>query len=466
MSETPKTSPDSKASKLGKIPGPGSVPLLGSMMGRNVRHLPEVIFEWMKKYGPIFQFRIGSYDYVVVTDRDAIKQVFKDPDGVTGRPKQLKLTRPFFGTRSVLLTEGKVWKASRKFLGRFMGGKHLQQLTSITVDRLELLFRELDRAAETGEPADMKALTFRLAFDVNGLFSFGRDLKSQSGKGEYDDCLDAFWSHTMYRFAVPEPWNNILPMPGAKRAKVALETLEDLMQSIVREKEAMTDEQLRETSDPISAMILAIREGTENFPRSEVRDQCYSLLNGGTDTNASMFSWLFHHLTQHPEMQDRIADEVNELGDVTVPDYDQLQKLEFAEAVTKESMRLCPPTSFTVRSFRAPTQILGYDIPAGHEVLIPIHAVQHHPDYWEDPEEFLPDRWLNGAKFHPYQYLVFGGGERRCPGSQVSYNVAKLVLALTCRRYRFRADPNHKVESETGLIYQVKGELPMFVERR
>lgn len=182
----------------------------------------------------------------------------------------------------------------------------------------------------------------------------------------------------MYRFAVPEPWNNILPMPGVKRAKVALETL---IQSILQEKEAMTDEQLRETSDPISAMILAIREGTEDFPHSEVRDQCYSLLNGGTDTNASIFTWLFHHLPLHPEMQDRIADEINELGDVAIPDYDQLQTLEFAEAVTKESMRICPPTSFTVRSFRAPTQIPGYDIPAGHEVLIPIHAVQHHPDY-------------------------------------------------------------------------------------
>jgi len=454
------------ASGRGQIPGPRSVPLFGSMLGQNVRHLPEVLFRWMQKYGPIFQFRLGSFDYVVVTDRDAIKQVFKDPDGVTGRPKQLKLTTAFFGTRSILLTEGEDWKASRRFLGRFMGGKHLDKLNPMIMERLELFFRDLDQAADTGQPADMKALTFRLAFDVNGLFSFGRDLNSQSGKGEYDDCLDAFWSHLMYRLAVPEPWNNLLPMPGARRARQALETLEDLMQSILRDKEAMSDEQLREATDPISAMILAIREGTEKFPRSEVRDQCYSLLNGGTDTNASMFSWLFHHLSQNPDVQDRIVAEVDRLGDFTAPDSEQLKQLEFSEAVARESMRLCPPTSFTVRSFRAPTQILGYDIPAGHEVLIPIHAVQHHPDFWENAGEFQPDRWLNGTDFHPYQYLVFGGGERKCPGSLISYNMAKLVLSLTCRRYRFRAIPGHRVESETGLIYQVKGELPMLVERR
>jgi len=159
---------------------------------------------------------------------------------------------------------------------------------------------------------------------------------------------------------------------------------------------------------------------------------------GGTETTSTTMEWVVARLLQHPEAMKRVHDEMNiVIGlDNTIELESQLSKLQYLEAVIKETLRLRPPLPFLVP--RCPSQtgtVGGYTIPKGAQVILNVWTIHRDPDIWEDALEFRPERFLSedgkldywGSKF---EYLPFGSGRRICAGLPLAEKMIMLMLAF------------------------------------
>ena len=130
--------------------------------------------------------------------------------------------------------------------------------------------------------------------------------------------------------------------------------------------------------------------------------------------------------------------------------------------------RLYPPAWFIARTALADDEIGGHRIPARATVVVSPYVIHRHPGYWENPEQFNPERFSlePSADRHPYAYIPFGGGQHSCIGNRLVMFEGQLVLAMVGQRYRLRLVPENPVEPEPALTLRVKESLPMTLEKR
>jgi cytochrome P450 len=134
--------------------------------------------------------------------------------------------------------------------------------------------------------------------------------------------------------------------------------------------------------------------------------------------------------------------------------------------VVDETLRLYPPAWITNRQAIAEDEILGHRIPAGAFVSLSPYVLHRHPNYWDHPDEFDPERFApGGGSGRPrFAYFPFGGGPRQCIGQSMALVEAQLVLATLLDRCRLRPVSGRPVEAEALATLRPRGGLPMIVE--
>jgi cytochrome P450 len=127
-------------------------------------------------------------------------------------------------------------------------------------------------------------------------------------------------------------------------------------------------------------------------------------------------------------------------------------------------MRLFPPAWIVSRSTNEPVTVGGYGLPKDAYLFVPIYAVHRHPKYWDDPEGFDPERWIDGRAEKAKKagaYLPFGAGQRRCVGEHLGTLEARLVLAVLMRRLRLELQPGQGLQPEVSVTVRPKGGMWM-----
>ncbi|XVF49776.1 hypothetical protein PTKIN_Ptkin04bG0042000 [Pterospermum kingtungense] len=157
---------------------------------------------------------------------------------------------------------------------------------------------------------------------------------------------------------------------------------------------------------------------------------------GGTETIATTMEWMMAELLKHPNIMKKVQEEVrNVVGNKTKIDVDDINKMEYLKCVIKETLRLHPAGPLLApRETSARVKLGGYDIPSNIAVLVNACAIQRDPNWWEKPEEFIPERFENSSvdfKGQDFHFIPFGIGRRGCPGmpfgvASVEYVVANL----------------------------------------
>jgi len=217
-------------------------------------------------------------------------------------------------------------------------------------------------------------------------------------------------------------------------------------------------------------MLLAARdeETGEGMNDQQVRDEVMTLLLAGHETTSATLTWIWYLLSQHPEVEQRLHDEVDRVLGGQPPTVDRLDDLPYTRQVIQEAMRLYPPAFFVIRHAIADDEIGGYPVPANSLVLLMSHAVHRHPAFWEEPERFDPERFTpeRSAGRPRFAYFPFGGGPRICIGNSFAMMEAQLVLATVAQRYCLRLLPGHPVELQVSLTTRPRHGLPMTLHPR
>ncbi|XBJ13693.1 hypothetical protein VPH35_005823 [Triticum aestivum] len=184
---------------------------------------------------------------------------------------------------------------------------------------------------------------------------------------------------------------------------------------------------------------LESRRSASSSELVEQEDIIEDLLAGGTETTSTTLQWAMAELMRNPSIMSRAQDEVRGafMGQDKVTE-EGLGELSYLQCIIKETLRLHPPGPLVPRECREHCRILGYDVPKGTTILVNVWAISRDPECWDEPEEFVPERFVVSArdfKGNSFEFIPFGAGRRICPG--MLFGLATIELALASLLFHF-----------------------------
>ena len=200
----------------------------------------------------------------------------------------------------------------------------------------------------------------------------------------------------------------------------------------------------------------------------ELRDQLVTLFLAGHETTSHALTWTLYLLSQNPGALRALEAELDSvLGDREIG-YEDLARLPYTERVLEEAMRIYPPVYSVARKAHEDTEIGGYRVPAGSEVIMWIYMTHHDPRFYPEPSRFDPDRFLPeiADKRPKLAYLPFGAGPRACVGKTFAMLEGRLLLATIVRRFRLALAPGQAVEPVPRITLVPKSPLRMRLHAR
>jgi cytochrome P450 len=317
---------------------------------------------------------------------------------------------------------------------------------------------------DTREPLDIPLEMTRLAQRIGGLTLFNMDLGSE---------IDTV-GHTVTELLPLLAKYGVMPFPPInvptrrnRRIQAGMRTLDEVVYGIIAARRA--DPTSVETNDLLSMLLWARDEETgEGMSDQQLRDEVMNLLIAGHETSTVALTWIWYVLSQYPEVESRLHAELDAVLGGRPPTFEQLANLPYTKMVVQETLRLYPPIFVMGRHAITDDNVGGYHVPANGVALLSPYCTHRHPEFWErpevfDPERFSPERSANRPRF---AYFPFGGGPRQCIGNSFALMEAQLVLATVAQRYRLRLVPSHPVEPQATVIVQPRYGLPMTLHPR
>jgi cytochrome P450 len=214
-------------------------------------------------------------------------------------------------------------------------------------------------------------------------------------------------------------------------------------------------------SDILSLLVQARYDDGQPLEDQALRDELMTMLLAGHETTATALAWAVSHVLAHPAVRARLLDE---LGPARDPE--RVVRLEYLDAVCRETLRLTPIVPLVGRRLTRPMTIAGTPLPAGVVAAPCIYLAHRRPERWPEPERFRPERFLE-TKPTPYEFLPFGGGVRRCLGMAFALVEMKLVLAEVLSRVELSAAPGYQVRVVRRSVTLAPSEgMPVVAERR
>ncbi|KAM3244657.1 hypothetical protein ACQJBY_056145 [Aegilops geniculata] len=432
----------SKAAKPRLPPGPWNLPIIGSLH-HIVSALPHrKITELSRRHGPLMLLRLGEIPTVVVSSAEAAALVLKTNDpAFADRSSSVTMEILGCGGKGIVLAPyGDWWRQMRKVcIVELLSSKQVKRMEGIRAKEVGNLIRSIAAATPTSETINISQKVTALSNDVVSRAVFGGKFTRQKEYlREIDEALalvagfclvDLFPSSRLVRWLTnaerdtKRSYNRIQSividiMEGRKAAQASGDRTrciddEDLLDVLLRLQE---DDSLAFpiTTDIIGAVLIDI-------------------FTAGTETTGSVLEWAMSELVCHPEAMAKAQLEVRTvLGEGrSIITNNDLAELHYMRMVIKEVLRLHPPIPLVPRKCREDSKIMGYDMLEGTNVYVNIFAVSRDPKYWENPEEFNPERFENNMDYNGTypDFTPFGAGRRQCPGIQFSSSLMELTLA-------------------------------------
>lgn len=233
--------------------------------------------------------------------------------------------------------------------------------------------------------------------------------------------------------------------------------------------ERRTDGNRGEPSDYLDLLAgLEDRESDTVMNERQLIDEIMTLVVAGHETTASVLNWTWYLLSQHPAVEARLVDELNRNQFAAPATLEQVESISYAGQVLNEAMRLYPPGWLLSRRTISSDSLCGYSIPAGADVLLPLYLVHRHPRYWENPDQFDPDRFSSARESeHPrFAFVPFAAGPRHCIGESLALYEMLMHVSKVVPHFRMRLIDDQPIELEAQINLRARYPLMMRISPR
>jgi cytochrome P450 len=440
------------------IPGPRGNPLLGSIRDIQRDNVQTFMDAW-REYGDIVHFR-GPLTINLLVHPDYVQRVLRDnytnyprPDFVADKLKSIV-------GDGLVAAEGERWQDARRSSQPAFHPELINDSARIFTESTDEMLAGWDAKAAAGEPFDAKSEMMHLTLTNLGKALFKANWSEQVSRVEPIVALAL--THTHKRLTSPvDPQR--FPVKSTKAFNAGLAELDQIIFGVIDERRHDAD-----GGTDLVSILLQVRDADGNgLTDEQVRDEVIGFFIAGHETVSSAMSWTWYLLSQNPESWRRLRAEVDEVLGGRTPTADDIPKLEYTSRVLLESMRLYPPIFVLMRCAKEDDEVGGYHIPANSNIVLCAYVTHRHPDFWENPEGFDPDRFTpeRSAGLHRMAYFPFSGGPRKCIGNSFAMMQMPIILAMVTQRFRLDLLPGEQVVPEPAISLRPRDPLLMTLER-
>ncbi|KPQ33213.1 MAG: cytochrome P450 [Phormidesmis priestleyi Ana] len=338
---------------------------------------------------------------------------------------------------------------------------HRQRLQSYAQDMVTITEDELNQLAVDPDPdqiKDISAFMRQVTLRIATKSLFGEDVGSKGGKTgsiiQEAFMLQVSPSIKLLRLDLPGlAWHRYLSLAAQ-------------YESVVRGLIATKKQRGSDEPDVLSMLMQAQDEETKTgLTEEELLGHVGVIFVAGHETSANALTWTLFLLSQHPQIMADVVDELAAVLQGEAPSLEKLQQLPLLDRVVKESMRVLAPVPWNGRVTAKPTELGGYSLPEGTEVLVSISQTHHMSELYPNPESFDPSRWETIAPT-AYEYNPFSAGPRICIGAGFAMMEIKIVLAMLLQRYRLQFVPKNPIDRAGIIVMTPKHGMLMKIHRQ
>ncbi|XP_015641770.1 dolabradiene monooxygenase [Oryza sativa Japonica Group] len=470
-------------------PGPWQLPVIGSLHHLAGKLPHRAMRDLARRHGPVMMLRLGEVPTLVVSSRDAAREVMRAHDAAfASRPLSATVRVLTSGGRGIIFAPyGGSWRQLRKIaVTELLTARRVASFRAIREEEVAAMLRAVAAAAAAGRAVELRAALSALVAETTVRAVIGDRCKDR----------DVFLRKLQRTIELSAGFNPADLWPSSRlagRLGGAVREAEECHDTVYGILDGIIQEHMERTSsgscgagdgdgdgeDLLDVLLRIQKEGGLEFPVDmlAIKQVIFDIFGAGSETSATTLEWVMAELIRNPKAMRKATAEVRRAfaADGVVLES-ALGKLHYMHLVIRETFRLHTPLPLLLpRECREPCRVLGYDVPRGTQVLVNVWAIGRDERYWPggSPEEFRPERFEDGEaaaavdfRGADFELLPFGAGRRMCPG--LAFGLANVELALASLLFHFDweapdvADPAEFDMTEGfGITARRKADLPL-----
>jgi cytochrome P450 len=433
----PAESPRPTAQRRSKPPGPRGWPIIGNAV-ELLRDSTGFLTHLARKYGDIVHFPLIFQTRILLSDPALIEEIFvRQPQKFEKGPGLRDAAQRLLG-EGLLTAEGDLWLQQRRLAQPAFHRQRIAEYAQTMVNQALFHIRDWKEGDRRDIAEEMMALTLEIA--VRTLF--GTEFTNQAKPvGKAVTRLMRYQIRRMRSpIKIPPHW----PTPSNRSADRDYKYLDSLVYGIIEARRDALSAGHAPQSDLLSLLMAATDEWGGRMNTKQLRDEVMTLFIAGHETTAVTLGWTWHLLSQNPRVEQKLHAELDSVLHGAAPSLDQFRQLPYLDAVIHEAQRVFPAAYIIQRTCNEPVTLGGYSFPRGTTFLMSQWVLHRDPRYFDSPDEFHPERWLDGLadRLPAFAYFPFGGGPRKCIGQAFAQMELAIVVSLLAQRFRFVRDPS------------------------
>jgi len=455
----PQTDTSPPSYKIGQIQGH---PLLGSL--NELRQDSLGFFDQARAAGDIVEFRLAHRRVFGVHHPDLVKKVLlTDYENFVKRGIYTRL-RPVF-RKGLITSMGSLWKQQRRTIQPMFSRKNMETMVS-TIEQEICKFRdELLEKSDRGEEIDLFEEMLQVTLNIVTSTMFSSDVSEKhAAVSKHVYFLNTYITKLLYSLMPPMKW---LPTRDNRQYKASMQALDQIILDLVEKRQRENN-----PGTDLLGMLLTSKdpETGETMSIEQVRDEAVTMFIAGHETTATALTWTYYLMNKHPEVRDR----VHTVADQIVPengrglDFEKIQQMKYMEHVFQESLRYKPAVTVLYREVDKDCDLGGVALKSGDAVYVSPYVSNQDPQFWESPNVFNPDRFLDeeGAQKNKFLYFPFGAGPRACIGSRFATLEAQMILGILGRALSLESDDPTEAIPEPLVTMKPRDPVMMRVVKR
>jgi cytochrome P450 len=363
----------------------------------------------------------------------------------------------------LVTSEGDFWLRQRRIAQPAFHRERLVSLTQTMAQSIEEMLVKLDSYKANNQVFDIAHEMVQLTSEIAAKSLFSSDISLF--KDKVIDCINNL--NLSISNMIKSPLGRLtywLPTRNNRFFEKNQKEFNQIIYSIIESRRKTNT-----TYHDLLQMLLEAKdeETGESMTNEQLRDEVITLFSAGSETSSNALAWTIYLLCTNPEKKEKLKQEINKIAGNRTIQFADIPLLTYTNQIIQETLRLYPPAWLIGREAKENDEVDGYFIPKKTQIIMPTSVIHRHPDLWENPHTFEPERFENEqVKLrHKFAHFPFGGGPRFCIGSNFAMMEMTLALNMIFQQFDFELLENQNIKAEALVTLKPKNEISVRIKK-